>query len=144
MYWWAKICSLVVISGLIYTIYLAFWGIKTYFDIQETRLELVSLGSYTSNYYSFGDLIMLLLSLGFVIVFGLLFYSPFLYYGWVKNPNNKHVNILAKIISVFWSVFLIWGLILFISSDTIKFIDLIGFLGLIAFIVPIYYFAWKK
>lgn len=144
MYWWAKLGSLVVICFVLYAIYVAFFGIKTYFDIQETRLEAASLGSYIPNVLSFGDLIIMLLGLGFSIVFGLYFYSPFLYYGWVKDPNNEHIKFVAKTVSVIWSGILIYSLFLLMSADIIKSSDLLLLLGLLAFAIPLYYFAWRK
>lgn len=144
MYWWAKISSLVVVYFLLYAIYAAFFIIKAYFDIQETRLEAAYLGSYMPNVLSFGDLMILLLGLGFSIIFGLYFYSPFLYYGWFKNPKNKHINTIAKIVSVIWSGFMIFSIFLFIRSDVIKFTDIMAFLGLLIFAIPLYYFAWRK
>jgi hypothetical protein len=144
MYWWAKISSLVVAYFVIYAIYVAFFGIKTYLNIQETRLEAASLGSYMPNFLSFGDLMIMLLGLGFSIIFGLYFYSPFLYYGWVKNPKNKHINTIAKIVSVIWSGILIYGIFLFIGSSVIKLTDTLAFLGMIIFAIPLYYFAWRK
>lgn len=144
MYWWAKLGSLVVISLLLYGIYVAFFGIRTYLDIQERRLEAASLGSYMPNVLSFGDLTIMLLGLGFSIIFGLYFYSPFLYYGWVKNPNNEHIKLVAKTVSVIWSGILIYGVFLFIRNGIIKFTDLLVLLGMLVFVIPIYYFAWRK
>jgi len=144
MYWWAKLSSLVVAYFVLYAIYVTFFGIKTYLDIQETRLEAASLGLYMPNVLSFGDLMIMLLGLGFSIIFGLYFYSPFLYYGWVKDSKSKHINTIAKIVSVIWSGILIYGIFLFISSNAIKPTDIIAFLGMLIFAIPLYYFAWRK
>ena len=144
MYWWAKLGSLAVAFYALYAIYLSFKIVVTYLDVQETRLKAAALGSYMPNFLSFGDLMLTLLGLGFSIIFGLYFYSPFLYYGWVKNPDNEHMKLLAKTVSVIWSGILIYAVFIFIRSDIIKFIDILGLLGMLAFIIPIYYFAWRK
>lgn len=143
MYWWAKLGSLVVIGFIIYGIYLCFTSITLYLDIQESRLQLASLGEYMPNYYSFGDLMMVFISMAFAIVFGLVFYSPFLYYGWVKNPKketNETMKGIAITVSIIWSVILVIAAIF----GTNRFSDIIPLLIMLAFMVPIYYYAWGK
>ena len=54
------------------------------------------------------------------------------------------MKLLAKTVSVIWSGILIYAVFIFIRSDIIKFIDILGLLGMLAFIIPIYYFAWRK
>ena len=143
MYWWAKISSFIVFYFIFYVIYMTFEITKTYLNLQETRLQLASLGSYSANLFSFGDLITLLFVTGISTIFGLIFYSPLLYYGWVKHPNNKNMKGMAKVISIFWIGIVIYSTYLFIVAESIKFTDILGFSGILAFAVPMYYFGWR-
>lgn len=150
MKWWAKLSSIIVVSYLFYGIYMAFLSIKLYFTMQETRLEAASLGLYIPNSLSFGNLIITLLGIGFGIIFVLYLSSPFWYYGWVKYPKNKHINIIinmiAKITSIIWSGILIFSIFLFIFSTSIKSTseDILWLIGILVFMIPIYYFAWRR
>ena len=144
MTWWAKLGSLVVAFLELYGVYVVFFVIRSYLDIQEMRLEAASLGSYIPNLFSFGDFIFMLFGLGFSIVAGLYLYSPFLYYGWVKNPNHEGINMIAKTVSVIWSGVLIYGIFLLIRDGITNFTDISILLVMLAFAPPLYYFAWRK
>ncbi len=140
MYWWAKLWSLVVIYFIFYAIYVGFFGIRTYLDIQETRLEAASLGSYMPNFLSFGDLIISLFGIVLSIIFGLYFYSPFFYYGWVKHSNNRWMRSFTKDVTIFLPIVILIGSITHIS----KFSDVLPILAMIFSMIPLYYYAWGK
>ena len=140
---WIKICSLVVVGFVFYSIYLAFSFIGLYFDSQETFYRFLALGEYMPKTMSLGSTIFLVFSCLFSTIFGLYFYFPFLYYAWAKKPYIEDMKIYAKIISVILAVCLFLGMIsawgLEYTGRDFWFVNL-----LILFLIPLYYYAWRK
>jgi len=141
MKWWAKITSLVIVFLMFYMIYQGFRFVGLYGDTQETRLKLASLGSYMPNIFSFGNLTFTLLSIGFTIVFWGWFFSPFFYYGWVKNSNNESWKLYTKIISVIYIIWILGGSIF----NGVGLLNNLMFIPIVlAIFTPLYYFAWRR
>jgi hypothetical protein len=141
---WAKISSLVIFGFVIYAIYMMFSFIGLYLDSQEIFHKFLALGEYVPKTMSLGSTIFYILALLFTIVFGLAFYSPFIYYAWVKKPNDEGMKKYAKIISVIFVVTFIIGLVTAFGGASITDKDL-GFIALyILFLVPLFYYAWRK
>lgn len=125
MKWWAKITSLVIIFGVFYSIHLGFSFVELYMD---------------SQFITLNSTIMFVLAIVFTVIFGLIFYSPFFYYGWVKNPNNKDMKSLTKFMTILYSVSVVFGSIFSIS----KFSDILLIPIALILIAPLYYYAWRK
>jgi hypothetical protein len=137
---WAKITSLVVIFGVFYSIHLAFSFVELYNKSQETYLESQAIGLNSITAISLNSTILFILTIVLNVVFGLIFYSPFFYYGWVKKPNNKNIKSFTKFMTVLYSVAVIFGSIFSIS----KFSDILLIPIALILIGPLYYYAWKK
>tara|TARA_Y100000310_G_C20088113_1_gene536967 strand:- start:56 stop:490 length:435 start_codon:yes stop_codon:yes gene_type:complete len=140
MKWWAKITSLIIIFGVFYSIHLAFSFVELYNESQELYLESQSLGIGSINAISLNSTIFFVLTIVFTVIFGLIFYSPFFYYGWVKNPNNKSIKSFTKFMTILYSVAVIFGSIFSIN----KFSDILLIPIALILIGPLYYYAWKK
>jgi len=140
---WIKISSLVVMSFAVFMIYLAFQFVGLYFDSQETFYKFLALGEYMPKTMSLSSTIISVFACLFSVVFGLAFYSPFLYYAWAKKPYIEDMKIYAKIISVILAVCLFLGMIsawgLEYTGRDFWFVNL-----LILFLIPLYYYAWRK
>ena len=141
MKWWSRIASLIIVYGVFSFIYLGFKFIGLYSDTQETRLKLASLGSYIPNTLTLGDTTLTLLVIIFSIVFGLIFYSPFFYYGWVKDPDSESWKSFTKIMSVVYVVVVLGGSI-FNGVGLLNNIMVIPIV--LVLIAPWYYYGWKK
>lgn len=143
MKFWAKISSLVNVGGAIYGIYLSFSFMGLYFDSQEMFYKFLALGEYMPKTMSLGITIFWVFYGLVSVIFGLIFYSPFFYYGWVKNPDNDDMKFYAQLVSIIMVVCFILGLIsawgLDYTSKDFWYINLY-----ILWLVPLYYFAWRK
>lgn len=122
---WAKITSLIIIFGVFYSIHLAFSFVELYMD---------------SQFITLNSTIFFILAIVFSVVSGLIFYSPFFYYGWVKNPNNKDIKSFTKFMTILYSVAVIFGSLFSINN----FSDLLLIPVALVLIGPLYYYAWKK
>jgi len=81
---WAQITSLVIIGGLIYWVYITI------------QIFLLPIPTPIWIY-----------SMPFWWISGLVFYSPFFYYGWVKKPNNKYMKLFTKFMTITYVLSLI-------------------------------------
>lgn len=113
---WAKITSLLIMVGLIYWIYLT---IQIFLLPSQTPIWIYSMPLWWIS--------------------GLVFYSPFFYYGWIKKPNNKHVKLFTKFITIIYSLAIIFSSISYSSTPQ----EILFILPSLAFITPLYYYAWK-
>ncbi|MBR9704849.1 hypothetical protein GOV12_05535 [Candidatus Pacearchaeota archaeon] len=125
MKWWAKITSLVIIFGVFYIIYISFSFVELYIDNQAISIN---------------EIILFVLAMNFIIIFGLIFYSPFFYYGWIKNSSNKYMKSYTKLMTIFYSVSVVFSSIFSIS----KLSDILIIPIALVIITPLYYYAWRK
>lgn len=88
----------------------------------------------------FYSIIQMILALVLGLIGGIIVYSPFIYYGWFKNKNNKSMKSMIKSITIFLPIFIL----IFSISYTSKFSDIIPILTTIFSMVPLYYYAWGK
>lgn len=116
MYWWAKLTSLVIMGYLIHTIYI----IVEFFLLPIKKPWWI----YTLPYWLFS---------------GLVFYSPFFYYGWVKTPKSKEMKYFTKFMTIAFSI-----CVVFISPIYNGLSDYYMTIPALALIIPLYYFAWRK
>ena len=114
---WAKITSLVIVGGLIYWIYIT---IQIFLLPIQTPIWIYSMP--------------------FLWILGLIFYSPFFYYGWVKKPDNHMMKTFTKFMTIIYIVAVVFGSIFSIS----KLSDILFILIALVLIAPLYYYAWKK
>ena len=121
---WAKITSLVLIFGVFYLIHLGFSFVELYLD---------------SQFITLNSTILFVLAVAFSVISGLIFYSPFFYYGWVKNPNNKNMKAFTKFMTILYSISIVFGSIFSIS----KFSDILLIPIALVLIAPLYYYAWR-
>ncbi len=139
MYWWAKITSLVIIFGIFYSIHLGFSIVKLYFESQTIFHKGLAVGLIIPT-MSLGDTLFSIFGLIFNTILGLLFYSPFFYYGWVKTPKSRDIKYFTQIITIIFSMLVIGSSLFYIEY----FSDVLDVFIILALITPLYYFAWRK
>ena len=78
------------------------------------------------------------------LISGIIVYSPFFYYGWIKDPTNKSMKSFTKSITIFLPIFILIGSISYSSISYSKFLDILPILATIFAMIPVYYYAWRK
>ena len=120
---WVKISSLIVIGFLGYSLY---WSIIMWF-------------SYDYAPRSISQLLMVY-SLPFVLIFMVAYYSPFLYYAWVRNPNSREMQSFTKMVAITLVLFPSLGIIVNLKSvEEIFFI-----IPFVLFTLPLFYYGWRN
>ncbi len=119
MKWWAMITSLVIVGGFIYGIYLT--------------IQIFLLPGVTPWWIYIIPLSM---------ISGLLFYSPFFYYGWVKKPNNQSMKLFTKGVTIVYVLGVLFGSISSYGLDFPK--DFIFIIPTFILLTPLFYFGWRK
>jgi len=114
---WAKITSLVIVGSLIYWIYLII------------QLSILQIPTWRIPTYIL------------TAISGLIFYSPFFYYGWVKKPDNHIMKTFTKFMTILYIVAVVFISPIF-NGFKLSDIFLITPLAL-AFLTPLYYYAWR-
>ncbi len=113
---WAQITSLVIIGYITYSSYLFISFL--FIPIQKP---------------------IWMYSMPLVLIFGLIFYSPFFYYGWVKKPNDEHMKYFTKFMTIVYSVAVVFISPIFNGLEFYLYLTL----PVLAFITPLYYYAWR-
>ena len=124
-----KITSIIIILLAIYGIHLGISFVELYLDsspvIQDALLN-------TTIYF--------VLSIIFSVFFMLVFYSPFIYYGWVKNPSNQDMKSFTKLMTIGYTICVVFVSPIFNGID---FLYIPGTLLALILIIPLYYYAWR-
>lgn len=116
---WAKISSLLTLGILIYGLYVTFQLFALPADVSAQMKVTIALMPY-------------------ILLLGVLYYSPLFYYGWVKNPKSITWKWAAKVVAITYTISILVGLI---SVFDILTISLTPFV--LAPIVPLYYYGWR-
>lgn len=117
MNWWAKLTSIAIIGLFLYSIYLI---------IQIFLLP--------------GSVPWWIYILPFYLLFALIYYYPFFYYGWSKRTDSHTMKTYTKILAIFYNVIALITVVISVKT----FEDILIIIPPTLLMIPLIYYGWRK